>query len=202
MKPEAQPRHRQDSQQHKDALGRTAPQGDGAGSASPREGCAGSSAHAGQVIPPRRQARTPPPHLAAPVLRRGVETPWRCRAGMTWTGVTRPSRRDGQEPPALRTARICTTCRSKRQRVRLRLVHRSGAQARPIRRMPVRRYRGAPSHARRGESAGLPPGGKRSAQHRRREGVRDGSRMAVTAKSARGAAREPDGALRRHAHGR
>jgi hypothetical protein len=34
MKPEAQPRHRQDSQQHKDALGRTAPKGAVADSAS------------------------------------------------------------------------------------------------------------------------------------------------------------------------
>jgi len=51
MKPEAQPRHRQDSQQHKDALGRTAPQGDGAGSASPHEGCAGSPTNAGQAPP-------------------------------------------------------------------------------------------------------------------------------------------------------
>jgi len=33
----------------------------------------------------------------------------------------------------LRTARIRTTCRSKRQRVRRRLVHRGGALAGPIR---------------------------------------------------------------------
>ena len=37
---------------------------------------------------------------------------------------------------------------------------------------------------------GFPPEGKRSAQCCRREGVRDWSRMAVTAKSARGAARK------------
>ncbi|KAG0939234.1 hypothetical protein G6F31_015329 [Rhizopus arrhizus] len=52
MKPEAQPRHRQDSQQHKDALGRTAPQGDVAGSASPHEDCSGSPTDAGQVNHP------------------------------------------------------------------------------------------------------------------------------------------------------
>ena len=46
---------------------------------------------------------------------------------------------------------------------------------------------------------GLAPIPWRQAQRRRREGVRDRSRMAVTAKSARGAAREPGGALRRHA---
>ncbi len=49
MKPEAQPRHRQDSQQHKDALGRTAPKGDRAGSAFPHEGFTGSLPDAGQV---------------------------------------------------------------------------------------------------------------------------------------------------------
>ena len=49
MKPEAQPRHRQDSQQDKDALGRSAPKGVMAGSASPHEGCTGSLPDAGQV---------------------------------------------------------------------------------------------------------------------------------------------------------
>ena len=44
MKPEAQPRHRQDSQQHKDALGRTTPnpKGDLADSASLRKGFTGT----------------------------------------------------------------------------------------------------------------------------------------------------------------
>ncbi len=51
MKPEAQPRPRQDSQRDKDALGRTAPKGDGADSASPPEGFSGSPADAGQVNP-------------------------------------------------------------------------------------------------------------------------------------------------------
>ena len=51
MKPEAQPRPRQDSQRDKDALGRTAPKGDGADSASPPEGFSGSPADAGQVSP-------------------------------------------------------------------------------------------------------------------------------------------------------
>lgn len=49
MKPEAQPRHRQDSQQHKDALGRTAPKADRADSASPHEGRTGTLPDAGQV---------------------------------------------------------------------------------------------------------------------------------------------------------
>ena len=52
MKPEAQPRHRQDSQRDKDALGRTAPKGDRAGSAFPPEGFSGSPADAGQVNHP------------------------------------------------------------------------------------------------------------------------------------------------------
>ena len=38
--------------------------------------------------------------------------------------------------------------------------------------------------------------GKRSAQARRAEGVRDQSRMAATRHEARGAAREPDGSNR------
>jgi len=49
MKPEAQPCHRQDSQRDKDALGRTAPKGDGADSASPPEGFSSSLTDAGQV---------------------------------------------------------------------------------------------------------------------------------------------------------
>ena len=80
MKPEAQPRHHQDSRQDKDALGRTAPNGDGADSASPHEGCAGSATDTGQVNHPTTGENTLP-HLAAPVLRRGEETSWRCRAG-------------------------------------------------------------------------------------------------------------------------
>jgi len=49
MKPEAQPCPRQDSQQAKDALGRTAPKGDMAGSASPHGGFGGAFPDAGQV---------------------------------------------------------------------------------------------------------------------------------------------------------
>ena len=59
MKPEAQPRHHQDSQQHKDALGRTASKGDRAGSASPHEGCTGSLPDAGQVNHPTTSENTP-----------------------------------------------------------------------------------------------------------------------------------------------
>ena len=50
-----------------------------------------------------------------------------------------------------------------------------------------------------GIAARLSPGGKQSAQRRRREGVRDCSRMAVTAQPARGAARKPGGAKHWHA---
>ena len=74
MKPEAQPRHRQDSQRDKDALGRTAPKGDGAGSASPPEGFSGPPPDAGQVNHPTI-GENALPHLAAQVLRRGVEAP-------------------------------------------------------------------------------------------------------------------------------
>lgn len=59
MKPEAQPRHRQDSQRDKDALGRTAPKGDVAGSVSPHEGCSGSPADAGQVNHPTTDESAP-----------------------------------------------------------------------------------------------------------------------------------------------
>ena len=59
MKPEAQPRHRQDSQRDKDALGRTAPKGDGAGSAYPHEGFAGALADAGQVNNPTTGENAP-----------------------------------------------------------------------------------------------------------------------------------------------
>ncbi|HBP6433533.1 TPA: hypothetical protein L5749_04795 [Pseudomonas aeruginosa] len=58
-KPEAQPRHRQDSQQTKDALGRTAPKGAMAGSASPHEGCSGSRPDAGQVNHPTTGGNAP-----------------------------------------------------------------------------------------------------------------------------------------------
>lgn len=50
MKPEAQPRHRQDSQRDKDALGRAAPKGDGAGPASPHDGFSGLPAGAGSTV--------------------------------------------------------------------------------------------------------------------------------------------------------
>ncbi|HIE1533678.1 TPA: hypothetical protein ACXJTR_006340, partial [Pseudomonas aeruginosa] len=59
MKPEAQPCHRQDSQRDKDALGRTAPKGDGAGSASPLEGFSGSPTDAGQVNHPTTGQNAP-----------------------------------------------------------------------------------------------------------------------------------------------
>ena len=51
-------------------------------------------------------------------------------------------------------------------------VARPGRQAQPVRARPVRRPRGTPS-PRGGGSRSDPPGGKRSAQRRRREGVRD-----------------------------
>lgn len=59
MKPEAQPRPRQDSQRDKDALGRTAPKGDGANSASPHEGCTGSLPDTGQVKSPTAGGNAP-----------------------------------------------------------------------------------------------------------------------------------------------
>lgn len=59
MKHEAQPRHRQDSQRDRDALGRTAPKGDEAGSASPHEGFTGALPDAGKVDPPTTSKNAP-----------------------------------------------------------------------------------------------------------------------------------------------
>jgi len=59
MKPEAKPRPRQDSQQHKDALGRTAPKGNMAVSASPHEGFSGTLSDAGQVNHPTTGENAP-----------------------------------------------------------------------------------------------------------------------------------------------
>ena len=53
MKPEAQPRHRQDSQQHKDALGRTTPKGDRADSESLHEGFTGTPLIRARATPNR-----------------------------------------------------------------------------------------------------------------------------------------------------
>src|SRR3546814_12526866 len=98
MKPEAQPRPRQDSQRDKDALGRTAPKEDGAGSASPPEGFSGSPADAGQVNHPTTGARTPAAPCGA-----GFGA-WRgsliaMTGGMAWN---RPSVREDREPPRTR----------------------------------------------------------------------------------------------------
>ena len=61
MKPEAQPRPRQDSQQHKDALGRTTPHPKGAMAtpASPHEGFSGTPPDTGKAIPNDHQEPTP-----------------------------------------------------------------------------------------------------------------------------------------------
>ncbi len=84
MKPEAQPRHRQDSQQHKDALGRTAPKGGMAGSASPHEGFPGTPPDAGQVKRPTTGENAP----AAP-----------CGAGLeAWRGSSIATGRVVREP--------------------------------------------------------------------------------------------------------
>ena len=87
MKPEAQPRHRQDSQRDKDALGRTAPKGDGAGSASSHEGFPGALPDAGQVNHPTTGENAP----AAPC---GADLEAWCGNSMAVPGglsVNRPS---------------------------------------------------------------------------------------------------------------
>ena len=59
MKPEAQPRPRQDSQRDKDALGRSAPKGVMADSAYPHEGFTDSFPDAGQVNAPTTDEKAP-----------------------------------------------------------------------------------------------------------------------------------------------
>lgn len=51
-RPEAQPFHRQDSRKAKGALGQTSPEGDGADSASPRDGFTGLYPNAGKANTP------------------------------------------------------------------------------------------------------------------------------------------------------
>lgn len=53
MKPEAQPGHRQDSRQAKDAPGQTPPEGDMANPESPRDGFSGLHHDAGKANTPR-----------------------------------------------------------------------------------------------------------------------------------------------------
>jgi hypothetical protein len=59
IKPEAQPRHRQDSQPDKDALGRSAPKGDWPGSASPLHSFTGSRPDAGKRNAPATGKNAP-----------------------------------------------------------------------------------------------------------------------------------------------
>jgi len=71
MKPEAQPRTRQDSQQHKDALGRTTPNPKGAMAcpASPHEGFRSTPPDTGKSHP-NDQGENATPRPAARCLRR------------------------------------------------------------------------------------------------------------------------------------
>ena len=87
MKHEAQPRHRQDSQEHKDALGRTTPKGAMADSASPHEGCTGSLTDTGRV-----KHLTTDEKAHAALCRTGLEA-WRgsCMAMPDRMSVNRPS---------------------------------------------------------------------------------------------------------------
>ena len=68
MKPEAQPRPRQDSQRDKDALGRSAPKGVMADSASPREVFTDSFPDAGQGNIPTTGENAPAPPCGAAIV--------------------------------------------------------------------------------------------------------------------------------------
>ena len=111
MKPEAQPRPRQDLQQSKDALGRTAPKGDVAGSASPHQGCTGALADAGHVNHPTTGENAPAVPCGA-----SLEA-WRGSSIAMPCGLSVTILRDAiGQLPASRTVRIRTTCRSKPRR--------------------------------------------------------------------------------------
>ena len=76
----------------------------------------------------------------------------------------------------MRTARTCTTCRSKRQRGRQRSVHRGGALAGPIRRSRFGRIERRQA-ARGGDSPqGFPLEASAAPQARRREGLKPNGR--------------------------
>lgn len=74
MKLEAQPCHRQDSRQAKDAPGRTSPEGDRADSVSPRDDFTGLPPDAGKANTPTT-GENALPRPAATGLRRGLEAP-------------------------------------------------------------------------------------------------------------------------------
>ena len=95
MKPEAQPCHRQDSRQAKDAPGRTSPKGDGADSASPRDDFTDLRPDAGKADPPRTGENA----LAAPCCTRfeawtGSAIVWPC--GMSLARPSRPRKTNHQ----------------------------------------------------------------------------------------------------------
>ena len=149
---------------------------------------------AGSTTP--RQARTPLPHLAAPVLRRGVEAPWRCRAVVrepsfvTCQAAGTASVEDGTHPHNLpQQAPACSPAP--------RPSRRGAGRADPA--QPVRRcLRGAKLRAAGIARRAFP---WRQAKHaapqaRRREGLKPNGRDSEV---ARGAARKPGGAVRRHA---
>ena len=85
MRPEAQPRHRQDSRQAKDAQGRTSPQGDGADSASPRDGFTDMQPDAGKANTPTTGENALPQPTAT-----GLGVDWK-RHGVAVRHVRGPS---------------------------------------------------------------------------------------------------------------
>lgn len=155
----------------------------------PLEGCTGSPPDAGQGNHP-----TTDKNASAAPCGAGLEA-WRGSSIAMPCGlsVNRPSRRDGQGPPASRTARIRTTCRSKRQRVRQRAAHTAGRWPGRCGAAGLAVSRGAKPCAAGIARRAFPwRQAKRAApQARRREGLKP---KAVTTKTARGAARKPGGA--------
>ncbi len=164
MKPEAQPRPRQDSQQHKDALGRTTPhpKGDRADSVSPPEGCTGSPLTRARST----TGRNMPPPMRATMLaaRRGAPS----KAGRR---IREPSFVTHRQ----RAASVADGTHSHNLRQQCsRRTHRAlpsgGALTWPIRRCRFGGIEGRQATRGGDGPAGLSPGDKRSAQCRRREG--------------------------------
>ena len=144
MKPEAQSRPRQDSQQHKDALGRTTPiRKETWPPRHPRTTVsAARPPDTGKAIPNDHQEPTPA-HAGG----HACSAVWSFKARPGGVSVNHPSSHTGNEPPASWTARIRTTCRSKPRRTYRALPMRRGAGlADPA--LPVQRYsRGAKPRA-------------------------------------------------------
>ena len=178
QKPEAQPRPRQDSQTDKDALGRTTPgRSHGRLGIPPLHGFTGSPPGPGKGHP-QRLARTPQ-HPAAAGIRRGVEAHLK---------ASRRVREPSFVTTRQRTASVgdgthsCNLPQQAPAYLPAAPAPRVGALIRPIRRSPVRWYRGGTKRSAVGRARRAFPWrqAKRAApQARRREGLKPNGRDGI-----------------------